>query len=132
MKPLIRRKEVPHVIHSIDLSYAFANSNKLVTDPSESYEDRAMQGARRLWITVLFLGLRGVARGDSEDIEWYHSNNHGFKWVCDLLDLDSEKVKKKFEEHINEIDKCIPSKFPQAWGERPFGIHNKHKRNGVI
>lgn len=131
MKPQIRRKEVPHVIHSLDLNFAFSNSDKLITEPIEGSDDRSMQGVRRLWITVLFLGLRGVARGDSEDIEWFNSNNHGCRWVCDLLDLDYEKVKKKFEEHKAEIDKCIPSKFPQAWGERPFGIHNKRRKKDL-
>ena len=62
-------REIAHQIPKIDFN---TNFGELPSFQEEIHSENAsldFQPERRLWLTVLFLGIRGVIHGDSEDIE---------------------------------------------------------------
>ena len=71
-------REIAHQIPKIDFN---TNFGELPSFQEEIHSENAsldFPPERRLWLTVHFLGRRGVIQGDSEDIEWFNSK-HGLK-----------------------------------------------------
>ena len=119
-------REIAHQIPKIDFN---TNFGELPSFQEEIHSENAsldFQPERRLWLTVLFLGIRGVIHGDSEDIEWFNST-HGLEWVCNLLNIDPVPIRKKVLKHAKFIDKAILPTFPVAWAQHSHG-YTRHKK----
>lgn len=117
--------EVPHRIPHIDLSYAFGDDNPYSSSDVNISETNLMMPERRLWITVIILGIRGVLHGDVDDTNWFNSPD-GFDWACSLIGLNPEPIRKRvLSLNSRTIDPKIPQKFPQYWQDHPI---RKHRR----
>ena len=111
-------KEYPHVILQPDLNYQFDNIKDNNTSLIPEKNQLEIQPEKRLWITVLILGIKGMLNGDSEDIEWYNSDIFGFNWCCELLDLNPDKIKKIIKESPQKFEQAISPRFPINWYEK--------------
>lgn len=111
-------KEYPHVILQPDLNYQFDNVKDNSTSLIPEKNQLEIQPEKRLWLTVLILGIKGMLNGDSEDIEWYNSDNYGFNWCCELLNLNPDRIKKIIKESPPDFDNSMFTRFPINWYEK--------------